>query len=138
MAETNVNDFLRENVGSPVKTEKVKFKRFKAPFEIKTLTGDDLTELRKQAMRRTVDRRTHQVTEQMDENKFEDLVVVSSVVVPNLYDAKLQKSWQALGDPAKVLGRMLTSGEYNELTTRIMDVSGLNEDPNDLVEEAKN
>ena len=43
MAENfNVEDFI--NVESPVKEEKVKFKRFKVPFEIRSLTAKEVSE----------------------------------------------------------------------------------------------
>lgn len=140
MAENyNVADFI--NVESPVKTEDVKLKRFKTPFKIKSLTAEDVSELRKEATRKTLNKKTHTYQPEMDQNKFEDLVMASSIVVPNLHDQKLQEHYTGLGDPAKVLGNMLTAGEYVELSQRVMDISGLNDSTDSsesLVTEVKN
>lgn len=134
----NVENFLLENVGSPVETTKIHLKRFKDDWEIKSLTAEETSDLRKQATRRVVNKRTHQVEQETDQSKFADLVLTAAVVVPNLNDAKLQESWGCQGEPEKLLKRMLTMGEYNELTQSVMDLSGLNEDSAELVDEAKN
>ena len=113
MAES-VEDFLFENVGSPVEEKEIKLERFKSPFKIKSLTAD--------------------------ENQFQDLVVAEAVVSPNLNSEKLQTSWGCIAKPEEVLKKMLKVGEYTELSQAIMDLSGLNDDDSseDLVEEAKN
>ncbi|MGQ5708829.1 phage tail assembly chaperone [Lactobacillus sp. PSON] len=140
MAENySVNDFLMENVGRSTETIEVHFKRFKAPFKIKSLTAEESSELRKQATKRVLNKRTHQYSQETDQNLFGDLVLAKSVVFPDLENAELQKSWGVIGSPEKLIKAMLTMGEYNELSEKIMEVSGLNnEDSEDLVEEAKN
>lgn len=139
MAIANVEDFLLENVGSPITTKKVHLKRFKTDFEIKSLNAEETTELRKQATRKVLNKKTHQYEQDTDQNKFIDLVLTKSVVFPDLDNAKLQESWSCPGDPAKLLKRMLTMGEYNELSQAIMDLSGLDTDSaDDLEETAKN
>ena len=129
MAES-VEDFLFENVGSPVEEKEVKLDRFKSPFKIKSLTADEVSALRK----------THKYEQDTDENQFQDLVVAEAVVSPNLNNEKLQTSWGCIAKPEEVLKKMLKVGEYTELSQAIMDLSGLNDDDSseDLVEEAKN
>lgn len=134
----DVTDFLRENVGSANQEEEIKFKRFKTPFKIKGLSGEDVTEIRSLATKRVLNKKTHQYEQQTDQNKFASEVIVASVVSPDLRNAELQKSWGALGEPEKVLGRMLTAGEYNQLSEKVMDLSGLTESFEDDIEEAKN
>lgn len=135
----SINDFLLENVGSPVEKKKVHLKRFKSDFEIKSLTAEETSALRKQATRRVVNKRTHQVEQETDQDKFTGLVLTSSVVFPDLDNAQLQTSYGCPGDPDKLLKTMLTIGEYNKLSQAVMDLSGLgDEDGAELVDEAKN
>lgn len=139
MAES-VEDFLFENVGSPVEEKEIKLERFKSPFKIKSLTADEVSELRKQATKRVLNRKTHRYEQVTDENQFQDLVVAEAVVSPNLNSEKLQTSWGCIARPEAILKKMLKVGEYTELSQAIMDLSGLNDDDSseDLVEEAKN
>lgn len=139
MAES-VEDFLFESVGSPVEEKEVKLERFKSPFKIKSLTADEVSDLRKQATKRVLNRKTHKYEQETDENQFQDLVVAEAVVSPNLNNEKLQTSWGCIAKPEEVLKKMLKVGEYTELSQAIMDLSGLNDDDSseDLVEEAKN
>lgn len=138
MAENyNIDDFI--NVESPIKEEQVNFKRFKSPFKVRSLTADEVTTLRKQATKLVLNKRTHTYQPEMDQNKFSDLVMAESVIVPDLKNEKLQKAYGAIGEPAKVLELMLSAGEYVTLSQKVMDISGLNGDSaEDLKEEAKN
>lgn len=134
----NINDFLMKNVENPVKQENVKFKRFKSPFKIKSLLAEDVTRLRNQATKQTLNSKTHQYEAQTDQNKFTDLIVEASVVSPDLHNAELMKSYSVVdGDAAKLLQRMLTIGEYSELADRIMKISGI-EDAEAVKNTAKN
>ena len=136
---TNISDFLLENVGSPIEKRKVHLKRFKSDFEIQCLTALVTDVLGKQASRRITNKRTHQIEQQTDQDKFNGLILTHSVVFPDLDNAELQTSYGCPGDPEKLLKKMLTIGEYNQLSQAVMDLSGLNdEDPDELVEEAKN
>lgn len=138
MAENyNIDDFI--NVESPVKEKEVFFKRFKTPFKVKSLTASEVTDLRKQATKNVLNKRTHTYQPEMDQNKFSDLVMAESVVVPDLKNEKIQRAYGAIGEPAKVLELMLSAGEYITLSQEVMDISGLNGDSaEDLKEEAKN
>lgn len=139
MTETNIKDFLLENVGSPVTEKEVHFKRFKSPFKIKSLTAEEMTVLRGQATRKVLNKRTHQFEQQTDQNRFTDSIITASVVSPDLQNEELQKSWGCLAEPGKLLRTMLTMGEYQELAQIIMDISDMNaDDINDLTETAKN
>lgn len=132
----NIDDFI--NVESPVQEKEIKFKRFKVPFKIKSLTAEEVADLRKQATLKNVDKKTHLVQRQVDDDKLASLVVTSSVVVPNLTNEKLQKHYSAIGQPELVIKRMLLAGEYNALAEAIMNISDINSDSANLVEEAKN
>lgn len=72
-----------------------------------------------------------------DNAKYTEEMVAASVIEPNLNDARLQDSYHAF-NPAQLLERMLTSGEMNRLTLKVLEVNGLSEPMNDLIEQAKN
>lgn len=137
MAE-DVSAFLKQNVEDVIKVEEVNIKRFKKPFKIKSLTEDEVTNLRKIATVKTTNRRTGQTMVTTDNDRFSSLVVAKSVVYPDLDNAELQTSYGAPGDPEKLLARMLRPGEYNKLAEAVMEASDLNQSTDDLVEEAKN
>lgn len=137
MTETmNVQDFLFENVGKINETKDINFKRFKSPITIKALSAEDLTLLRKRATTRTVNRQTRLTEQAFDGDKFTTLVMTESVVNPDLNNAQLQKSWGCIGQPEKILEKMLLAGEYNVLAEEVLALSGVG--AGDLVEEAKN
>lgn len=136
---TSVNDFLMENVNSEPELREVAFKRFKAPFKIKSLTAEENSQLQKNATRKIRDKRTRQITTEVDQDKYVDLLIEASVVEPDLHDEKLQKNWGVIADASGLLKKMLLAGEYAELANQIQDLSGFDiEDINDLVDEVKN
>ena len=60
-----------------------------------------------------------------------------AVVEPDLNNAELQKAWGVLGSE-KLLTKMLYVGEFANLLEAVQDLSGLDQDINDDIEEAKN
>ena len=61
----------------------------------------------------------------------------AAVVEPDLNNAELQKANGVLG-AAKTLAAMLYVGEYASLMEAVQELSGLDKDINDEVEEVKN
>ena len=134
---TSISDFLAENVAPARETKEIKFKRFKSPFKIRSLTGEDVNRLRREATKRVLNRKTHQYENETDQNGFISKVVAESVVVPDLLNEKLQRSYGVIGDPEKLLGAMLSAGEYSVLANEVTELSHLDGDMNSLVGEAK-
>lgn len=135
---TSISDFLAENVAPAQETKEIKFKRFKSPFKVRSLTGEDVNRLRREATKRVLNRKTHQYENETDQNEFISKIVVESVVVPDLLNEKLQRSYGVIGDPEKLLGAMLSAGEYSVLANEVTELSHLDGDMNALVDEAKN
>ena len=135
---TSISDFLAENVAPAQETKEIKFKRFKSPFKVRSLTGEDVNRLRREATKRVLNRKTHQYENETDQNEFISKVVAESVVVPDLLNEKLQRSYGVIGDPEKLLGAMLSAGEYSVLANEVTEMSHLDGDMNALVDEAKN
>ena len=73
----------------------------------------------------------------MDRTAYTHALVAAAVVYPDLKSAELQKAYGVLGE-AELLNAMLTIGEYATLSQAVTELSGLDEDINDLIEEAKN
>lgn len=137
MAQVNISDFLAQNVSNEPVTEEVRFKRFKSPFIIKEITNDESDQLTKQATVRHIDKRTRQVVEQTDATKYAELLVAASVVQPNLNSAELQKSYGTMGKPVETLKKMLKFSELNELTQRVTDLVGVNNNLDEDVDTVK-
>lgn len=138
--EYNVNDFLAENVKQERITKEIKITGYKKPFVIQSITSEEFDQLQKQATSRMISKKTYQEVEKSDSNKFTDLLIEKSVVVPNLNDEKLQKSWGCIAEPAKMLRKMISkAGEYGDLLEAISEISGFDKDSlSNFVEIAKN
>lgn len=127
--EYNVNDFLAENVKQERSTKEIKITGYKEPFVIQSITSEEFDQLQKQATSRMISKKTYQEIEKSDSNKFTDLLIEKSVVVPNLNDEKLQKSWGCIAEPAKMLRKMISkAGEYGDLLEAISEISGFDKD----------
>lgn len=138
-ANTSVEAFLLKNVGSPIEKRKVHLKRFTEDWEIRSLSAEETTDLRKQATRPVLNKATRMTEQETDEDKFTGLMLAKSIVYPDLDNAELQTSWSCPGDPAKLLRTMLTIGEYQKLQQAVLDLSGLSDNnTEDLKETAKN
>lgn len=138
--EYNVNDFLAENVKQERTTKEIKISGYKKPFVIQSVTSEEFDEMQKQATRELINPKTYQEVSKTDNSKFGDLLIEKAVVVPNLHDEKLQKSWGCLAEPAKLLRKMIPkAGEYGDLMEEIQKISGFDADKlSNFVEQAKN
>lgn len=103
------------------------------PFVIRPLTQEENAALLKQY--RKVDKNSG--TEIFNRIGYNQAMVAAAVVEPDLNNAELQKQWGVLG-PEKLLTTMLYVGEYSRLMEEVQKLSGLDEDINDEIEEAKN
>jgi hypothetical protein len=61
----------------------------------------------------------------------------TAVVYPDLKNAELQKSYGVMGEE-RLLKAMLSAGEYVQLSGKIAEINGFDNDVNELVDEAKN
>lgn len=105
------------------------------PWEIRALTAEEDEALRKSCTKKV--RSKGRITQETDYEEYMAKLIAASVVFPNLNDAELQKSYGVLGAD-KLVKKMLTSGEYIELLTKVQEINGFDKAMDDLVEEAKN
>lgn len=114
-----VSERFREN-GKPV------------PFVIRPITQAENSELLKKF--RKVDKNG---TEVFNRIGYNHALVAAAVVEPDLNNAELQKGWGVLG-AEKLLATMLYVGEFAKLMEEVQDLSGLDTDINEDMDEAKN
>ena len=118
--EVIVSERFKEN-GKPV------------PFVIRPITQDENGELLKKY--RKVDKKTGNET--FNRVAYNHALTALAVVEPDLNNAELQKAWGVLG-PEKLLAKMLYVGEFANLLEAVQELSGLDQDINDDIEEVKN
>lgn len=101
------------------------------PFVIKPITQKENEQLIKKFTKKD-----KKGAETFNRTGYVQALTASAVVSPNLADAKLQEVY-GLGE-SEALINMLYVGEYAELSSAVQELSGLDADINDDIEEAKN
>ncbi len=102
------------------------------PFVIRPITQKENEQLLKKHTKR--DKRGNDV---FDRTGYIHELVASAVVFPDLKNAELQKAYGVLGE-VELLKTMLYVGEFAELAQAVQELSGLDVDINEEIEEAKN
>ena len=74
---------------------------------------------------------------EFDRFKYVDEITAAAVVFPDLKNADLQKVYGVLGE-VKLLKKMLYTNEYNALVEAVQDLSGMDDNFDDLKNDAKN
>lgn len=142
---SNLSFFLKQNVEQEENVKYVASKRYKdeegkpIEWELRTLTTEEYEAFNKQSIKRVpvVGGYKGQYTKDLNTDKLASLMVVASVVEPNLNSKELQDSYGVMGAEALVK-KLLKPGEYQELSRKVQEVSGFNVTQDELVEEAKN
>jgi len=133
--QIGIDAFLRENTGDPVETKEVPIDRLGLSITIRSLSEKQMSQIRKQSTRKFQNKSGERFNETDDDRLVENMLV-AAVVNPDLTNAKLQESWNAIGQPANILRNMLRGGEYTDLSSAIQtfsgfDTSGVTEVAND-------
>lgn len=102
------------------------------PFVIRPITQEENKQLIKK-----YSRKDKKGNETFDRAEYVSELTASAVVFPDLTNADLQKAYGVLGASA-LLQKMLYVGEYAELAQAVQELSGLDQDINEEIEEAKN
>lgn len=103
------------------------------PFVIRPITQQENETLMKK--HRSVDKKSG--VEQFNRISYNRELTAMAVVEPDLNNAELQKQYGVLGAD-KVLSAMLYVGEYGTLMEAVQELSGLDQDINEDMDEAKN
>lgn len=105
------------------------------PFIIRPVTQEENEELLRKH-RKTV-KKGKEEREVFDQIGYSHELAACAVVFPDLNDTELQRAYGVLG-ATKLLKKMLLIGEFATLAEEIRNLSGLDEDINDDIDEAKN
>lgn len=134
---SNLNAFL--NPASPLESQEVVIsKRFKredgspAPFVIRPVSQEENDGLIRASTRRS--KVNGQLVDRVDQTEYGRRLVVAATVEPDFSSEAMCKAYGTM-DPLEVPGKMLLVGEYGRLSQAIMELSGLDDDPE---EQAKN
>ena len=101
-------------------------------WEIRALTPKEAQLIAKHC--RTVNKKG---VESFDMMQYQNELIVASVVFPDLRSSALQQSYGVMGE-SDLITTMLTMGEYADLRTKVFEISGIEVDINQKVDEAKN
>jgi hypothetical protein len=135
--------FLRENAEVMENVKIVVSERFKGedgkpvPWEIRPLGEDEVDRLRKACTKRVKSKSRGARDDVVDTDLLGAKLIAESVVYPPLKSAELQESYGVVGAEA-LAKKMLFFGEYANLTKKVYEISGLDDDFEDDKEEAKN
>lgn len=142
--KANLSAFFAQNA---VKIENVKVvasKRFKdekgkaVEWEICCISAAENNKIRKASMRQVpvAGGRKGQVTNEFDANSYQSKIAVACTVFSNLNNAELQDSY-GVKDAEELISVMLSPGEFENYTSKILEINGFAE-MDELVDEAKN
>lgn len=102
------------------------------PFEIRAITQEENKKLINKNTKR--DKKGVEV---FNRSEYLAELTATAVVFPDLNNAELQKGYNCLG-ATSLIQKMLLVGEFAELANQVQIISGLDEDINKDIEEAKN
>lgn len=102
------------------------------PFVIRPVTQEE-----NGALIRQCTRKNKKGEETFDKVAYNQVLAAAAVVEPDLENAELQKAYGVLGAD-KVLVAMLYVGEFAALMQEVQEISGLDADINDEIDEVKN
>ncbi len=102
------------------------------PFVIRPITQEENKHLLKKYTKRD-----KKGTDTFERAEYVSALTAAAVVFPDLTNAELQKAYGVIGE-SSLLQKMLYVGEYAELAQAVQELSGLDKDINEDIEEAKN
>lgn len=141
---SNFSAFLAQN---KVKKENVKFAVSDSfldengkpiEWELRQIDSSEDKALRKAATQQVkVPGRSNQYRAELDTNMYISKLVTACVVFPNLNDKELQDSYKVMG-AENLIEKMLSPGEFAELSAKVTEINGFDVGLNEAVETAKN
>ncbi|MGE4274110.1 MAG: phage portal protein [Desulfitobacterium sp.] len=102
------------------------------PFVIRPITQEE-----NKGLMGKHNKRDKRGAETFDRAEYIASLTSAAVVFPDLKNAELQKGYGVMGESA-LLQKMLYAGEFAELAQAVQKLSGLEDDPNETINEVKN
>lgn len=132
---TKLNAFLKGNV-KQVENVSLKLDRFDEAIILRPLLSREADKITDQCYKNKSGKKGKQ-ERVFDAVKYNREICVASIVFPDLNDADLQDSYEERGAD-NLYSAMFLHGEANQILEMVTEISGIGEDINDDIEEAKN
>lgn len=127
--------FFKQNKKG-TETKEVFLPNFDEPVKIKVLSAREADAINDRCFITKTGRNGRQ-ERVFDGTKYNRELCIASVVYPDLDNKELQDSYGVMG-ATELYGEMFNWGEHSLILEAVTDLSGINKDINDRVEEAKN
>ena len=106
-------------------------------WEIRCISAEEDISLREGCMKNVFDEGRRGMKAVFDGRTYGLKLCAASTVFPDLKSVELQESYGVMGEE-KLLGKMLTSGEYERYLAKVQEVNGFLKSDTELKNEAKN
>lgn len=134
MNEDDVIDVLLGEIEIPTRT--VVIQRLGIPIKLKALTGKQISKIRKDNTRSEKVKGTKLQKDVFDDENFNAEIIEKATVSPNWNNEKLKAALN-VSNGKEVIKRRLLAGEMDNLIEQVFDLSGYNDEAEDI-EEIKN
>lgn len=133
------NKKVRENEKFPATSSLVDKDGEILEWEIKPLTTKENEQMREECTREVpVNRKRGQYRTKLDTSKYGQMLIVASVVSPDLHNAELQDSYGVKTPEDLVLEMIDSPGEFSAFQQYITEYNGFDSSFEEDVDEAKN
>lgn len=130
---TTLQDFLAlPNVNEEV--EEVFINKRLGTFKVKPMSNEQYNEYLMRSRKMSIGKKS---SVDFDNAKYNLLLITNHVIEPNFRDAAVLQAG-GFNNPYELINAKLRAGEIEKIAEKIADVSGLNGDIEEKIEEAKN
>jgi hypothetical protein len=134
MSEDDVIDALLGEIEVPTRT--VVIQRLGIPIKLKALTGKQISKIRKDNTHSEKVKGSKVHKDVFDDENFNAEIIEKATVSPNWNNEKLKAALN-VSNGKEVIKRRLLAGEMDNLIEQVFDLSGYNDEAEDI-EEIKN
>ncbi|BAH06770.1 phage tail assembly chaperone [Clostridium kluyveri] len=134
MSEDDIIDALLGEIEVPTRT--VVIQRLGIPIKLKALTGKQISKIRKDNTHSEKVKGSKLEKDVFDDENFNADIIEKATVSPNWNNEKL-KAALSVSNGKEVIKRRLLAGEMDDLINKIFDLSGYNDEAEDI-EDIKN
>ncbi|EDK33894.1 phage tail assembly chaperone [Clostridium kluyveri] len=134
MSEDDVIDALLGEIEVPTRT--VVIQRLGIPIKLKALTGKQISKIRKDNTHSEKVKGSKLEKDVFDDENFNAEIIEKATVSPNWNNEKLKAALN-VSNGKEVIKRRLLAGEMDNLIEQVFDLSGYNDEAEDI-EEIKN
>ena len=126
------------NILFPVAPEKIVYKTKSRNSVISLVNDEEISRIKTGSLTEySFDENLKKYKKVFDPREYALKLCAASTVYPDLKNAALQESYGVMGEE-RLLGKMLTGGEYERYLEKVQQINGYGKAMNELKEEAKN